>query len=278
MKGITAAVAVFFIACASPPVRNGADDIIENRAGLLPLALRFPADCGAGWKSDVARKPERGRKTGCDLWNLARYYHIVERAPGSAGRAMKQYEAIAAGGADHRAMAENNMACIRLGDGRIREAEEGFLGLIGGDDAIIPAYYNLYILYRHAGRLEEGAKALLLMKERYPENSYAALELGDIFFERDDYTMADRFYREALLADGENPVPVHRMAALMEKTGRDEEAEAYYRRCVKSFPHYRQAYLDYSSLLLRQNRKEEARRLLNRAVRIPGAGNGGEVK
>ncbi len=63
MKGITAAVAVFFIACASPPVRNGVDDIIENRPGLLPLALRFPADCGAGWKA-MSRGNRSGEKNG----------------------------------------------------------------------------------------------------------------------------------------------------------------------------------------------------------------------
>ncbi len=278
MKGIGAAVAVFLIACAASTVRNGADDIIENRPGLLPLALRFPSDCGDGWKGDIARRGERPATADCERWNLARYYHTVERAQGSARRAMKHYEAMPAAGAGHPAMAKNNMACIRLNDGKIREAESELLGLISGADAIIPAYYNLYILYRHAGRLEDGAKTLVLMKERYPENSYADLELGDIFSDREDYTTAENFYRAAQRADADNPVPVHRMAALMEKIGRDEDAEVYYRRCLKSFPHYRQAYVDYSSMLLRQNRKDEARKLLNRAVRLVDPVDGGEAR
>ncbi|HSV96625.1 MAG TPA: tetratricopeptide repeat protein [Spirochaetota bacterium] len=278
MKAVIVAFALFFIVCASPTVRNKADDIIENSPGLLPLALRFPSDCGEEWKGDIDRIAKRQVKTGCDLWNLARYYHTVERASGSAGRAMKQYEAITATGARHRAMAKNNMACISLNDGKVREAESGFLDMIGGADAIIPAYYNLYILYRHAGRLEDGAKTLLLMKERYPENSYAGLELGDIFFEREDYAMAGRFYREALETNDDNPVSVHRMAVFMEKAGRDDEAEVYYRRCIKSFPGYRQAYIDYSSMLLRQNRKDDARKVLNRAMRLMDHGDGGEAR
>ncbi len=278
MKAVVTAVMVFFIACASSNVRSGADDVIENRQGFIPLALRFPTECGDEWQGDIAVIQRRQVKTACDLWSLARYYHTVDRASGGAGRAMTQYEAISFREARYRAMAKNNMACIRFNDGKIREAENGFLEIIDGTDAIIPAYYNLYVLYRYAGRLEDGAKTLLLMKERYPENSYAGLELGDIFFEREDYGMAERFYREALETNDGNPVSVHRIALLMEKTGRDDAAEVYYRRCLRSFPEYRQVYIDYSSLLLRQNRKDEARKVLNRAMRLMDPVDGAQTR
>lgn len=270
MKKCAAALVVLIAACASPSARGGPEDVIGGGSGRLPLALRFPSGCSDQWKGDVKNIDAKPVKNGCDRWILARHYHLIENAPDSPARAAAQYEVLADGDGERPAMARNNLACLRIDDGRLKEAEAILLAIVGGRDPIIPAYYNLYILYRYAGRLEDGARTLLLMKERYPKNSYADLELGDIFRDREDFVMAERFYRDALKADPENPVAVHRMALLFEKTERDKDAEIFYRRCVRSFPHYRQAYIDYSSMLLRQGRNEEAGKVLNRAVRVFG--------
>ncbi len=107
---------------------------------------------------------------------------------------------------------------------------------------------------RHAGRLEEGAKALLLMKERYPENSYAALELGDIFFERDDYTMA---IASTARRCGQMVTTRFRFTGCgpwKKPAGRGGGGLLPALREI--IPHYRQATRLFI-LLLRQNRKEE---------------------
>lgn len=275
MKSLALVLVMFLTSCASQAVREGHEDVIGEGPGRLPLALRFPGGCGDEWKRSVEAIEGKLEKSYCERWSLARRHHLMGKGREAFNRAAAQYEALADEGMENRAMALNNLACVRLESGRLKEAEGILLALIAGREAIIPAYYNLYILYRYAGRLEEGAKTLLLMKERYPENSYADLELGDIFFEREDYGMAERFYRDALAADPDNPVTLHRMALLMERTGREKEAEIFYRRCVRSFPHYRQAYIDYSSMLLRQGRNEEAGKMVNRAVRLPANDGGG---
>lgn len=276
MKRCAAVLVVFIAACASPSARGGPEDVIEGRPGRLPLALRFPFGCGDEWKGGVKHIDAKPVKDVCDRWNLARHYHLIGNLPDSPAKAAVQYEALADGYGERSAIARNNLACLRIDSGRFKEAEAILLAIIGGRDPIIPAYYNLYILYRYAGRLEDGARTLLLMKERFPGNSYADLELGDIFRDREDFVTAERFYRDALGADPDNPVAVHRMALLLEKTGRHDEAEVFYRRCMRSFPHYRQAYIDYSSMLLRRGRNEEAGKVLNRAVRLfgPDVGTG----
>jgi tetratricopeptide (TPR) repeat protein len=124
------------------------------------------------------------------------------------------------------------------------------------------------VLYAYSQRDVDAMKTLLLMRERFPENIYASVEIGNVFFDKGNYNEAEKYYRESLQHDKDNPVPLHKMARLKEKTGQFPEAELYYARCIREFPYFYQAYTDYAGLLLKLERKEEARSVIKTGLKI----------
>lgn len=253
--------------CAGLQHGNSSVDVFEERNGHLPLVLRFPSGTKVVDEIAVRKLELKQNITIGDHWDIARYYHTSAVHVDRLDRAMSHYRSIVTAAGADRSMALNNTACILLETGRYREGEKLFHEMLSGKTAIITVYYNLSVLYRHSGRIDDAVSVLYMMKVRYPENVYALVELGDIYTERNLYDPAEELYREALIKDRRNAVPVHRMALLKEKKGDLKEAERFYINCINRFPYYEKAYLDYSSMLLRSNRKEQARKVLNSGIR-----------
>lgn len=262
---------VLLLGCAGPRPKPAAEDIYDQRAGSLPLVLRFPAGMtppAVDFIGMLEKTLEKNELLSVrDHWILARHYHTSAAPRDRLARAEKLYRLIIVQGGADAAIAANNLGCLLVETGKYREGEELFQGRLGGPGGIITAYYNLTILYRSVGRDEDALKVLALMKERYPENAYALIELGTVFMERERYAQAGEFFREAMEKDRDNPLPLHYLALVKEKTGDLKEAEALFEKCIGSFPYYERAYIDYSAMLLRSNREKKARDVLNRGIR-----------
>jgi tetratricopeptide (TPR) repeat protein len=253
------------ISCASAGTVRP-EDVFERREGALPFALRFPAGSEKSGKGIASLEAKDGKSVN-ELWILARHYHLAADFKGRVEKVHGLYQIIIS--ADGSAvMARNNLGCLLSEMGRHRDAENMLQEIISGNSPLITAYYNLYVLYAYSHREGDAMKTLLLMRERFPENIYASVEIGNIFFERGNYREAEKYYGEGLQHDKENPVPLHKMALLKEKTGNFTEAELYYARCIREFPYFHSAYTDYAGLLLKLERKNEARSVIKAGLKI----------
>lgn len=253
--------------CAASKGAVRHNDIIDSREGALPVALRFPDGVTQLREGERLKLEARKEKSLNDLWALTRYRHCDATGDGHLDAALAGYGAIIAMDAVSAPLARNNIACVYILQGRYRDAELMLQSSISAREAAINAYYNLYILYKYSTRTEDGVRVLMLMKERFPESIFAQVELGDIFMEKGDFVTAENFYRESLAADADSPVPLYRMARLKEHTGGYAEAEHYYDLCIRKFPYFHYAYLDYSNMLLSLNQKEKARKVLNKGIK-----------
>jgi len=244
------------------------EEVIENRNGAPGFALRFPAGVIKTDEKEIARIVDKTDKFIQDQWILARYHHLISSDKSNLHKAKACYVYLIENDKSYKSIAANNLACIYCETGDYRKSERLFQEIINGDSRLITAYYNLNLLYKFFGRSQDSINVLMLMKERFPENIYALIELGDMYFEDENYTEAEKFYNDGLNADAENPVPIHRMAKVRERLQKYKDAQYYYERCIKKFPYFQYAYIDYSNLLIILNQKEKARDVLNKGLKM----------
>ncbi|TAL38029.1 MAG: tetratricopeptide repeat protein [Spirochaetes bacterium] len=250
--------------CAGARV-SGDGEYRRTTASGIPLSLQFPEAMPDITKERAAEIDARPGKSLAERWMLARFHHINSPENDHLVKSVADYKAIlVAGRGDGRAL--NNLACVYAEMEKYKDAEQLFQELLAGTDAPANAYYNLYILYRRSTRLDDGVRVLVMLKEKQPCSLYASIELGDIFFEKQDYTIAESYYRAVLGPCESNPYPIYKCAKALEAQGRHGEAEEMYTRCLAEFPYFHEAYLDYAHMLLVLERTEDAKKILNRAA------------
>lgn len=261
-------LAVIITGCTTSKYTVKNEEVIANRKGAPAFALRFPAGVIKSDEKEIAYIVNKKDRSLQEQWILARYYHLISSDKDNLDKARMSYEFLVEYDKSNKQIASNNLACIYCETGDFLKSERLFQEILNCKDSLITAYYNLNLLYRFFGRSQDSINVLMLMKERYPENIYAAIELGDMYFENEKYEEAEKFYRDGLNADAENPVSLYRMAKVRERLQKYNDAEYYYEMCIKKFPYFQYAYIDYSNLLIFLNRKEKAREVLNRGLKI----------
>lgn len=248
--------------CATLGHTAGVEELFVRGEGRLPLALVFPGALTDRDDSVMAALEAKSPREAIELWRLARYHHVESARAGHYEKAMAYYRELVGVEKYNGVFAENNIACLYAETGRWADSEKALKALIGGKSGIIAAYYNLYIIYRHARREADSLLVLQRMREAYPRSVFVNNELGNVFFEKEDYEQAAMYFTRSLKDGSDNHIALYGMARTMERLGSYDEAERYYRICVDKHPYFHEAYLDFSAMLIRLNRKEEAGRLL----------------
>jgi len=252
--------------CAGMQTRNDGEFRRYTGAGM-ELSLQFPEAITELSEKRAADLEFKISKSRADHWMLARYHHIASTAPDHLKRSLAEYEALLGPGErDPRAL--NNIACLYVEMERYKDAERLFQNILGADDAIANAYFNLYMLYKNSARQDDAVRVLVMLKERNPCSLYAAIELGDIFYEKEIFTEAEHYYRSVMATCEANPFPIFKCAKALEAQHRTLEAEELYRQCIEKFPYFHDAYLGYAHMLLVLDRKNEAGIVLNRAAAL----------
>lgn len=254
------------IACAGGSVKDMPEEIRLNGTGQIPFILRYPA--GLPVRTDELMLDDQPHMTVADRWVLARYYHLHDTTKGHLGRAIQQYDDIASRDKDERMLSLTNKACALSQMGRYRESEQLFQELVDEGSSIITTYYNLHILYRVAQRQDDEIMVLAVMYDRFPESIYPLVELGNIYSDKEEFNRAETFYVKAVNTGSGNPVPLYKLALLKERTEEYADASTYYERCIKEYPYFHPAYLDYSNMLLSRGDKEKAAGVLRKGMKI----------
>ncbi len=247
-------------ACASAPVFHK-DELIYLRKDRIPFGYQFPARA-EGREEEIPSLEKREKKSMTDLWKLARYYHLIAEDEGHLAKALVFYNVLVKLDKTDTVYAQTNAACVLASLGRYADSEKAFHAILGGKTEVEYAYYNLYLLYRYCSRGEDSLRVLLLMRKKYPRSVFPPLELGNIYFEGEQYDQAAVYYREAAQFDGRNPLPVYRLARIGEQKRDYREAERLYKECLKKHPDFCRTYIDYSRMLMNLNRDKEAKEII----------------
>ena len=248
--------------CATLGHTAGSEEFFIRGEGRLPLALVFPEGLSDTEDSAVEALAAKNHKEPIDLWRLARYHHVVSARPGRFEKALECYRGLLGTMRSNGAFAENNIACIYAETGRFADSERALKALTGAGTGIIAAHYNLYVIYRSAGRERDSLLALHRMRDAFPASVFVNNELGNAFYEHEDYVQADLYFARSLSMAGDNHIALYGMARTKERLGSFDEAESYYRRCIGKHPYFHEAYVDYSAMLIKLNREDDARRVL----------------
>ncbi len=259
------------IACAGGSVKDTPEEIRLGGNGQIPFILRYPAglpDISGELLSEKMENMPREK-----LWVMARYYHVQDATNGHLSRAIKKYDIIASSYDNERVLSLTNKACALSQLGRYRDSEQLFQSLVKDGSEVITTYYNLHILYRSGERQVDEIVVLSIMHNRFPESIYPLVELGNIYSDKEDFVKAKTFYIKAVNTGSGNPVPLYRLALMMEHNKQYSDASIYYERCIEEFPYFHPAYIDYSNMLLTQGEKKKANRVLKKGMKIIEKGN-----
>jgi tetratricopeptide (TPR) repeat protein len=258
---------VFYGCTAKSSVLKTEDYIIRER-GKMPFLLRFPADVGVinVNENSIAAIEKKEHKSAIELWTLARFYHVLSKK-NNLTIAEGLYREISDRDGIYRFIALTNRACILFEIGKYRDSEEMFQALIDERSPDISTYYNLYLLYKFTERLEDGIKVLSIIMDRFPDNIFAFVELGDILMGKEKYSMSEELYKKALAVDKSSYIPWCRLARLKKKMKNYAESEYYYDTCISHFPQDQDVYIDYSRMLISINKINKAKKIIKMGLK-----------
>ncbi len=127
-------------------------------------------------------------------------------------------------------------------------------------------YRLLGIAQAQLGNKEDAIKNFQKALEKNKKNSYAYLNLGNVYKEDDNFLEAEKNYKIAIKIDG-NPEAHHNLGMLYEGVGNALEAIDEYKLCISKAPNYLDSILNLSSIYIKQSMYWEACNLLEKALR-----------
>lgn len=259
----------FIIGCATGNKHRHIEEYISQKK-LIPFVLLFPKNLAVDnnlIKTIIYKKD----KTMWELWALARHYHIGLQQKKEVTQLKEIYHRIIQFEPRYRFMALTNLACFYSEHQRYLKSEELFHQLLSQNSPNIMTYYNLYLLYKYSGRIEDSIKILDMMTKRFPRDIVAFVELGNLFMDREKYTHAEQYYQQAMKINHDSHIPIYHMAKLRTAQKQYVEADILFHRCIKSFPDFQDAYMDYSKMLLSLQKEEKAKIVIKKALKRFGS-------
>jgi tetratricopeptide (TPR) repeat protein len=116
------------------------------------------------------------------------------------------------------------------------------------------------------GNKEDAIKHFQKALEKNKKNSYAYLNLGNVYKEDKDLLEAEKNYKTAIKIDG-NPEAHHNLGMLYEDAGNILGAIDEYKICINKIPNYLDSILNLSAIYINQGSYDEAGSLLEKALR-----------
>lgn len=111
----------------------------------------------------------------------------------------------------------------------------------------------------HPGTHEEAVRTYLRVLELEPDHAAAHINLGTLYYNRQDFVSAEKHYRSAVAADSRYALAYFDLGNVLDETGRVDEAIASYRTAIQLAPTYADAHYN---LALAYERQGEARQAL----------------
>ena len=152
--------------------------------------------------------------------------------------------------------------------GRLHEAEAGYvrvLQVLPGHPKILG---NLAALYQQLGRLEEAAACCREALAETPDDPLLHLNLGAIHEEEGDPAAAEACYRRTLELEPDDARALNNLGKVLQQQGRGAEGERCLRRALELLPDYPLALNNLGVVCGGQGRHDEALACFRRALEL----------
>jgi DNA-binding transcriptional MerR regulator len=125
--------------------------------------------------------------------------------------------------------------------------------------------------------VELAVEAYLKVLELNPVAAGALVNLGTIYYRQRKFAEAERYYRQAIVADPSYPLAQFNLGNLYDEQGRVAEALEYYRRALSLNPNYADAHFNLALLCERTSDNLKAVHHWKAYLKLDGSGQWAEI-
>jgi tetratricopeptide (TPR) repeat protein len=124
----------------------------------------------------------------------------------------------------------------------------------------------------HPATHDEAIRTYLRVLEIEPEHAAAHINLGTLYYNRQDYASAEKHYRAAVAADARYALAYFDLGNVLDETGRIEDAIASYRTAIQLAPTYADAHYNLALAYERQGQARQALRHWKTYLKLDNTG------
>jgi len=151
-------------------------------------------------------------------------------------------------------------------EGRIKEAQKGYLNILTNQPDHAESLHNLGLLALQEGRLDEAEKLIRSAVTIKPDSAVFLCNLATVLKRRGQLHEAINFYRQAVAIDPEDPDAQSNLGLTLAEVGAEEEAEQVLLRALAQTPGDPRLYTNLGVALAKQERIDKALDCFNTAI------------
>ncbi|MBA3036674.1 MAG: tetratricopeptide repeat protein [Desulfobacterium sp.] len=154
----------------------------------------------------------------------------------------------------------NDLGLVYMAKDRLQLAVDHFKKAVELKPDYAPAINNLGTAYL---ALKDWDSAIVCFDKVYKNLLYATphyslSNLGWAYYNKKEYSLAEKYYKEALKLDTNFPIALHGLGITYLKTGNISEAVIYLEKAIKYSPWYPERYMDLSEAYIKLKQYDKA--------------------
>ncbi len=139
-------------------------------------------------------------------------------------------------------------------------------------DTAIDLFSRGVTLEEHPSTHDEAIRTYLQVLEIEPDHAAAHINLGTLYYNRQDFVSAERHYRLAVESDPRYALAYFDLGNVLDETGRFSEAVAAYRTAIQLAPTYADAHYNLALALERLQQPRQALRHWKTYLKLDNTG------
>ncbi len=136
------------------------------------------------------------------------------------------------------------------------------------DETNVQSFYNLGFTYKIMERYDDALKCFDMVVKEKSDDVLAYNHIGSIYALKKQHREAVSSYLRGLKIDPNHPILRLNLAKSYDELGDFERAQSEYEAALKTRPGWLEAIESYADLLLRKNKSQNAKDLVNSALKI----------
>ena len=151
-------------------------------------------------------------------------------------------------------------------------AASGKVKPIGNYDTAAELFTRGIAMEEHPSTHDEAIRSYLQVLEIEPQHAAAHINLGTLYYNRQDFVSAEKHYRAAVAADSRYALAYFDLGNVLDETGRVEEAVSAYRTAIQLAPTYADAHYNVALAYERLGQARQALRHWKTYLKLDNSG------